>query len=347
MKFLLLATVVAFLLSLAVDAAAIATTTSLGRSCVGDSYINADNNIAHPDSGLTSKDGKHIHTDFRFSTKLTLLSDLAIVGDQDLDVMLAKRIEQGTAEAHAVAGKCIVGQKCPMGYVYSGRGDRCYCIPGTGIFWRNADLAPREDKEDSRTPFDPHVFCLNNLKDRCAPGTVGLWDKHAGRCYCGPRKANIDLNTREEAETSPLQVDYKTLITEPMLTNRLLPQPLKFPTGISNSDWTAIQATLALLYDYVKSQSDLHQVCTGAKHPKAFGFKLEIFRRICAPDEIYLPVSPLKIQPAEKKVNSALFIDTMLKRYNNNYGLACHAVKPSGAIPHVLDKEWILTVLCN
>jgi hypothetical protein len=313
--------------------------------------------------------------------------------------MLAKRVDQGTAEVEDAVLKCDIRERrCPMGWYYVDRGTRCFCFPGVGFLKRDAGLATREDTSDSRVLYDPHGICAHKLKGKCAPGTVGLWDSRegrcycgrlrksnieivpreegessrvpfdphvycanrvkcpsgsvglwdnrAGRCYCGLRRANIDINTRDEAEASRLQYGRKTLTTANVLANHLMGEHLTFPTGISNPDWTAIQATLAILHEYINSQPDLHQVCTGAKNPQAYGFKLEIFRRICKP-EIVVPIPHPEIEKAEQKVNSALFIDTILQRNKNNFGSACNEAEASGVIPSPLDRQWILLVLCH
>ena len=231
---------------------------------------------------------------------------------------------------------------CPSGSVglWDQRAGRCYCGPRRA----NLDIDPREETEASRIPFDPHVYCANQT--RCPPGSAGLWDNRTGRCYCGPRRANIALDTREEAEASRPQSDRKTPTTVYVLTHRLLPQPLTFPTGISPANWTAIQTTLALLREYIKSESDLEQVCAGTKNPQAYGFKLETFRKICNPN-ITVPVSQPEINKAVQMVNSANFIDTILQRNDNKFGGACSEAKSPGVIPSPLDSEWILFVLCH
>lgn len=206
------------------------------------------------------------------------------------------------------------------------------------------DIVPRGENDASRVPFDPHLYCETYTK--CPPESVGLWDIRIGRCFCGSPRADIDLATREEAEASRLQSDRKTPTTVYVLTNRLLPQPLIFPTAISPPSWTAIQTTLALLRDYIKSESDLQRVCSGAKDPQAYGFELEIFRRICNPN-ITVPVSKSEIDMAEQMILSALFIDTILERNNNNFSGACSEAKSPGVIPSPLDDQWILFVLCH
>ncbi len=134
--------------------------------------------------------------------------------------------------------------------------------------------------------------------------------------------------------------------TSDMLIKRLLPQPLKFPTGISNNDWTAIEVALVLIGDSIKSQSDLHQVCTGAKDPQAFGFGLNIFRKLCTP-EINMPVSQAEIDKAEQKVYSAGWIDTILQKYNSDVYGACDEAQRNGVISSTLDKQWIISQMCH
>lgn len=332
------------------------------------------------------------------------------------NVEIVPREELGDSASPLHHMLSCVYKRCPRGTVgdWDSRTGSCFC--GPLILKPIVDIVPREEDEDPRTRYDPRFVCVKIMKGRCPPRSVGYWDKRSGHCYCGaPKKASVndivsreelgesrspfnphavgdqyasdagrsdphtdhchcesreedvDLNTRDagchceprkedldlntggnDAEISSIQNDGGTNISIPlMLTQRLMSQPLKFPTGISYPDWTAIQVSLALLGGYVKSQSDLHQICTGAQKPEVYGFKLDIFRRLCTPGEIHVPVSPLDLRLAERKVSSALFIDTMLQRYKNDYGLACQAVKRSGAIPDVLDTEWIRTVLCH
>jgi hypothetical protein len=135
--------------------------------------------------------------------------------------------------------------------------------------------------------------------------------------------------------------------TAEILISRLLPANLKFPSGISSDDWTAIQVTL-LLFDemVIKSQSDLHQACTGAKVPLAYGFKPEIFCKLCKP-EITMPVSSSEVAKAQEKVDSAIFIDNKLLKYSNDFSSACTEAKGADAISSGLDRSWILSQLCK
>jgi hypothetical protein len=134
--------------------------------------------------------------------------------------------------------------------------------------------------------------------------------------------------------------------TAETLTYRLLPFPLKFPTGIISNDWTAIQGTLVLLDGRLKTQTDLHQVCTGEKDPMVYGFKLDIFRKLCTP-EITMPIATPEVAETEQKVYSALWIDTVLARYSNDFSRACKDAKRPGEIPASLDGKFILSQLCN
>ncbi len=280
--------------------------------------------------------------------------------------------------------------KCPRGYHFVDlRGDRCACLPRTGAWKRDANDAPQINNALGRFPFDPKVYCTNAYKGRCPNGQVGLWDSRGGRCFCGSAKTVIDLATMENKVVSPdaidlheecvrtmgghcgnrtvglwdsegqhchcpttsknLSVDTGRPTTSKTLTGQLLPQPLKYPTNISNTDWTAIQVTLVLLDETIKSQMDFRQVCTGEKDLQAFGFKNEVFGKICN-REITMPVAQAEIAKAQKKVYSALWIDTILERHHNGglydfYG-ACEEARVSDAIPPTLDKEYILSQLC-
>ena len=131
-----------------------------------------------------------------------------------------------------------------------------------------------------------------------------------------------------------------------MLICRLLPEPLTFPTGISNTDWTAIEVSLVLLTDYFTSQASFSQVCTGEKDPQAYGFKLEIFRKLCTP-EITIPVARTEVEKAEDRVYSALWIDTVLIRRNNDFQGACGEAKSTDFTGTTLDREWIISQLCK
>ena len=134
--------------------------------------------------------------------------------------------------------------------------------------------------------------------------------------------------------------------TADTITSRLMPFPLKFPTGIISNDWTAIEGILVLLDGRLKTQTDLHQVCTGEKDPMVYGFKLDVFRKLCTP-EITMPVATAEVVKTEKKVYSALWIDTVLARYNNDFSRACKDAKRPGQIPPSLDEKFILSQLCN
>ena len=280
--------------------------------------------------------------------------------------------------------------ECPRGFHFVDlRGGRCACRPVIGSWKRDADLGPQVMNDPGRVPFDPRVYCTNSYKGRCPNGQVGLWDRHNGRCFCGSAKTVVDLVTREEqsvsqdaagrygkcADTMEGHCANGTVgvwdnegqrcccratsknssiyaggpTTSNMITSRLLPQPLKYPTGISPNDWTAIQVTLVLLDETLKSQTDFGQVCTGEKDLQAYGFKLEIFAKICKP-EITMPVAQSEVAKAQKKVYSALWIDTILERHHNGglydfYG-ACEEAKVPEAIPSTLDKQYILSQLC-
>lgn len=223
---------------------------------------------------------------------------------------------------------------CPGGTsgLWSQHDGKCYCGAAKAV----VDLVTREEQDESRIPHGPQKHCFTLLKDRCADGNIGLWDRKGGLCYCGP------------ASIKSPAVSAAVPTTAEMLTGRLMPGPHKFPTGISNTDWTAIEVALVLLDDSIKTHSTFHEVCTGAKDPQAFGFELSIFRKLCTP-EITMPVTSAEIQKAKKKVYSALFIDTKLQKHNGDFPGACEEAKSNGTIPSIstLDKEYITSQLCR
>lgn len=274
---------------------------------------------------------------------------------------------------------------CPRSYRFIDHHDgTCSCFFFSGSWKRDTDLGPPQ-KDESRVPFDPRSYCANVLKEHCQGGTTGLWNSRAGRCFCGSAKADVDLVTREEQVESSVPEDPGTICvhalegrcadgmmglwdkeqaycycgtasknayvsaagptTASTLTSRLMPQPLKFPTGISINDYTALQVTLMVLDGRIKSQTELHQVCTGENDLQAYGFKLEIFRKICTP-EITMPVAAPEVVKAEEKVYSALWIDNILEKYKNDFSDACNEARVPGRIPSSFDKQWILSQLC-
>jgi len=268
--------------------------------------------------------------------------------------------------------------RCPAGTfgIWNERSSSCFCGRGK----MNMDLATRDtdsdletdsnhdlgfdasQKSESRNPFDIHVYCANWLKRQCPAGTSGHFNSRARICFCGRGKMNMDIATRDTDTTppSPLpphcgparngtsNVTMSTAgpTTADTITSRLMPFPLKFPTGIISNDWTAIEGILVLLDGRLKTQTDLHQVCTGEKDPMVYGFKLDVFRKLCTP-EITMPVATAEVVKTEKKVYSALWIDTVLARYNNDFSRACKDAKRPGQIPPSLDEKFILSQLCN
>lgn len=154
-----------------------------------------------------------------------------------------------------------------------------------------------------------------------------------GYCYCGP-------------EPKDPSVSIAGPTTAENLTSRLLPQPLKFPTAIPADEWVAIQASLVLLDDHIKSQADLYRVCTGAEDPQVYGFKLEVFRKVCNP-EITMPAPSSEIVKARNRVLSALYIDTILEQNSNDFGAACEEAKSPNTPDRGFDNEWIVSVLCS
>jgi hypothetical protein len=218
---------------------------------------------------------------------------------------------------------------CPDGSAqWVPRTRSCFC----GSSRSAVDLEPREEQVESDLPLEPERRCFDTMANACKNGTVGLWNKDQRCCYCGPA-SNMTLST-----AGPTTAD--------ILTSRLLPSPLKFPTGIINSDWTAIQGILVLLDGRLKTQTDLHQICTGEKNPLVYGFKLDVFRKLCTP-EITVPVATAEVVKTEQKIYSALWIDTVLARYNNDFARACKDAKRPGEIPASLDEMFILSQLCK
>lgn len=318
---------------------------------------------------------------------LTLLPVLVNAGDQGLEAMPAKTLDQDTAQAENSMWVYRCQDGCPSGFdVINLGGGQCACRGGLGTWKRDADLAPQVRNEPGPVPFSPRAYCTTALKGRCSNGQLALWDRRSGRCFCESAKTVVDLVTREEQSVSQDAVDRdgkcadtmgghctngtvgvwdndrqqcfcgitsrnltENPTTSDMLTSRLLPQPLKYPTGISPADWTAIHATLVLLDETLKSQTEFGQVCTGEKDLQVFGFKLDIFAKICNP-EITMPVAQPEIAKAQQRVFSALWIDTILERHHNGglydfYG-ACEEAKVPDAISSTLDKKYILSQLC-
>lgn len=133
--------------------------------------------------------------------------------------------------------------------------------------------------------------------------------------------------------------------TADSIVSRLVAQPLNSPIELSAADWNAVQTTLALLEGIITSQAEFHQICTGAQDPTAYGFKLDIFRRVCKP-EIAVPVAQAEILKAECMVNSARWVATTLELNHNDGAAACANAKTPGRIPSLLDKSFILSQLC-
>jgi hypothetical protein len=128
------------------------------------------------------------------------------------------------------------------------------------------------------------------------------------------------------------------------IVSRLVAQPLDSPIDLTANDWNAVQTTLALLDWGIKSQADFHEICTGAQDPAAYGFKLDIFRRVCKP-EIAIPVAEAEIVKAQCKVNSSRWAATILDIKNNDKAAACADAKTPGRISSLLDKPLILSQL--
>jgi hypothetical protein len=210
---------------------------------------------------------------------------------------------------------------------------KCYCGTPKAKARAEIELDPCAEQDESIIAVDYPAICVQTLNGSCPAGNRGLWDKSAGHCYCGAESQNLSVSA-----VQPTTAD--------MLIRRLLPQPLKYPTGISNTDWTAIEVTLVLLDEHVKSQTEFHDMCTGAKDPQAYGFKIEIFRKICTP-EVTIPVAKPEIEKAQQRVYSALFIDTILVKHNNDFHGACEEAKAPNVIQASLDKTYIVSQLCH
>ncbi|KAF7505601.1 hypothetical protein GJ744_000610 [Endocarpon pusillum] len=372
MKSFLLAAV-AVLITFATKVASAPTPASFDKACVGTNCVYPAGR-ADPSTHQTSV------------SKNVLIN----AGDRGFEAMPVKALDQDTAQAENSMWMYPCHEGCPLGFKQINLGGgNCACLGGRKRDADLAPQV-MNDPGRFPVPMDPRVHCTNFLKGRCLNGQVGLWDSRNGRCFCGSAKTVVDLVTREEQSVSQDAVDRdgkcadimgvqcangtvgvwdndkqrcccgitsKNLsmpgpndTTGDMLTSRLLPQPLKYPTGISPTDWTAIEVTLVLLDETLKSQTDLGQVCTGEKDLQAFGFKPEIFAKICKP-EITMPVAQPEIAKAQKKVYSALWIDTILGRHHNGglydfYG-ACEEARVPDAVPSTLDKEYILSQLCN
>jgi hypothetical protein len=224
---------------------------------------------------------------------------------------------------------------CPDGTSghWNVRTHACFCGSARSV----VDLVPREEQVESSIPFEPEKICFYAIDKACKNGTVGHWDKERSHCYCRPASNGTSPSVSTSA-AGPTTADT--------LTHLLLPHPLKFPTGTSSRDWTAIQGTLVLLGGVLQSQLALHQVCTDEKNPQVYGFKLELFRKLCSP-EIAMPVAGAEVEKAEQKVYAALWIDTVLARYGNDFEVACKDAKRAGQIPESLDRKWILAQLCE
>jgi hypothetical protein len=229
------------------------------------------------------------------------------------------------------------GHNCapPTFALWSFDNQRCYCASNMadyGVFKREA-AENSSVTNGASIPKDPDAYCEALLKDRCAAGTCGYWDKEGGFCYCsaGPKTTpTTDATTAGE------------------LVKRLVFDPLAFPTYISDSGWTAILASLTLLRDFINSQSDLHNTCSGRGGLQVYGFEPEVFRKLCTP-EIAAPVATSEVDKAETKVLSAMFVDNKYKSHKGDWTAACDEVKLPGGIPanSSLDTEWILQVLCK
>ncbi|ERF69183.1 hypothetical protein EPUS_01140 [Endocarpon pusillum Z07020] len=371
MKSFLLAAL-AVLITFATKVVSAPTPASVDNACIGTSCV-------YPAGGAD-------HSTHQPSVFKNVLIN---AGDHGLEAMPVKTLDQDTAQADNSMWAYPCHEGCPRGFeVINLGGGWCACRGGIRSEKRDADLAPQVMKDPGRFPFDPRVHCTNTLKGRCSNGQAGLWDRRNGRCFCGSAKTVVDLVTRKEQSVSQDAVDRDGTCADTMgvhcangtvgvgdndrqrccettstnstrpdgnattsdtLTSRLLPQPLKYPTGISLADWNAIIVTLVLLDETLKSQTDFGQVCTGEKDLQAFGFQLEIFSKICQP-EITMPVAQPEIAKAQKRVYSALWIDTILERHHNGglydfYG-ACEEAKVPDAVPSTLDKEYILSQLC-
>jgi hypothetical protein len=324
-----LITALALLLYLPSTAISAPTPESLDNLCSGGPCDYATELVDTPShSAIGSNNGKH--TRLRSCTKLTIFSDLNTVDDHDSKVMPVKGIEEATAQVEIADWLCEHHHKCPLGYkLFDLGGDRCRCT-FLGGWKRDTNLG---EPKNFRIPMNPHEYCKNSLKGKCGGGTTGLWNQRTGRCYCGTSKAS------DSSAAAPTTFD--------VLTSRLLPLPLRFPTGISNTDWTAVEVTLVLLDESIKTQTGFHQICTGEKILQAFGFKLDIFQKICSP-EISIPVAEAEIVKAQTKVYSALWIDTVLQKHNNDFHAACEEAKSPGGTEStsLLDKQWIVDQLC-
>lgn len=226
----------------------------------------------------------------------------------------------------------VMNGRCPRGYVGlwdQRNGGKCYCGPPKA----NVDLVPRNVLEHTSNPLNLTAYCAHALKGRCAHGTVALGNQVGGYCYC-------------ETMSEGTSVSAAGPTTADTVFKRLVPQPLKVPSGISSNDWTAIEVSLILLQDSIKTQPDLHKVCTGEKDPQAFGFKLEVFRRLCSP-EIIMPVADSEIEKAKLKVSSAIWIDSDLQKHKNDVYGACDEAENQNVIPSDLDKQWIISHMCH
>lgn len=243
--------------------------------------------------------------------------------------------------------------KCPEGttglWTSQDRG-HCYCGAGkTGL-----NLLEREQAHNLRdldqfegsqvldTAVDLESYCIEML-GKCPAGTKIYWSWGSNRCSCAKSQGIVNFVERGEHGES-LNLTEST--TPYDLTSRLLPAHLTFPSEISDSDWTAIELTLVLLDESIQSQAEFQRICLGARNPEAYGFKLNIFRKICAP-EITIPVSHSTIMEAEQKVLSAQLIDTILQQNSNNFRSGCEHARSPGAIPSTLDQQWILFQLCH
>jgi hypothetical protein len=227
--------------------------------------------------------------------------------------------------------------ECPGGTIglWSQNSGRCYCGAGRTIL----ELSSREEQSQAPAPGNHDTFCAEALRSHCPDSTVGLWSEQEACCYCYP-------STRKPLTQDSVVSVAGNLTTTYELTKRLLPKPLKFPSNISSTDYTAILGTLILLDLSIKSQDDLHQICTGAEHPQVYGFKLDIFLKLCTP-EITIPVVKSEIIRAQQKVLSLMWIDTALQKYDNDFELACAEARLPDVIPSILATAWIMSKLCH
>jgi hypothetical protein len=261
---------------------------------------------------------------------------------------------------------------CPAGQIgdwSATKGGHCFCKPRKAM---SDNLQTGEGEGNVPGNFDPRVYCLNQYK--CPPGQYGHWDNVHGGCFCARRKAmeaSLELrdinnycqkkkqcpsgqashwNETEGQCCCPQTKVAATSSAQPatadFLTSRLLPQPIVFPTKISAANYTAMEVTLVVLDGEIKTQDDLHKVCTGEKDLQAFGFTLSIFQKAACTPEIVVPVPSREIDKASMKIYTAQDIDTRLQHYNGDFTKACKSLdaqKPSST----LDGAWERDILCK